>query len=241
VSPWFHGVAEREHEIQNPTSAAKIRLLGERMRLGPDARVLDVAAGRGGPALVLAHRFGCRVTCVERDPDFAAAARSRAEAAGLEDLVDVVVADAATHPYDEEAFDAALCLGASFVWGGLEQTLAALQPAVHQPGYLAIGEPFWRVWPLRPDVDDEGWVALDATVERFESSGVPLVSLIAASEDDWDRYESLHWQACEEWLAENPQHPESEGIRDTHLRWKSHYLRRQRGLLGWAIFIGWKR
>ena len=51
--PWYPEVAERDHDIQDPTSPEKIRELGERMRLGPESRVLDVACGRAGPAIVL--------------------------------------------------------------------------------------------------------------------------------------------------------------------------------------------
>ena len=113
MSPWYFGVAEREHDIQNPTSAAKILLAGERMRLGPGSHALDVASGRGGPALVLAREFGCRLTCVERDPGFAAVAEERARAAELAHLIEVVNADAAEATFETGAYDAALCLGAS--------------------------------------------------------------------------------------------------------------------------------
>ena len=41
--PWYYAVAERDHDIQNPTSRDKIRLLGELLRLGPDTNVLDIA------------------------------------------------------------------------------------------------------------------------------------------------------------------------------------------------------
>jgi hypothetical protein len=51
---WWFGVIEARHELQNPTSPDKILLLGERLGLGPDSHVLDLAAGRGGPALLLA-------------------------------------------------------------------------------------------------------------------------------------------------------------------------------------------
>ena len=74
---WWHAVVESEHELMNPTSADKIRLLGERLGLGSDSRVLDIASGHSGPAIVLAREFGCRVTCVERAPEFLAAARDR--------------------------------------------------------------------------------------------------------------------------------------------------------------------
>ena len=42
---------------------------------------------------------------------------------------------------------------------------------------------------------------LTATAERFTATGLALTGIIAASEDDWDRYESPHWRAMEEWLA----------------------------------------
>jgi SAM-dependent methyltransferase len=239
--PWYFAVAESQHELQNPTSAEKIRLLGERMRLDASSRVLDVASGRGGPALVLADAFGCRVRCVERAPEFAEAARRRVREAGLEELVEIVEQDARHYAIEAARYDAALCLGASFVWDGLDGTLAALAPGVREGGYVAVGEPYWRRWPLPDGVESEGYVPLADTVERIEAHGLPVVSVIAASEDDWDRYETLHWRSLEEWLAGHADDPDAVTIRAEYERWKSHYLRVGRDLLGWAIFVGWKR
>jgi cyclopropane fatty-acyl-phospholipid synthase-like methyltransferase len=142
--PWYFGIAERDHEIQNPTSAEKIRLLGERLRLGPSSHVLDVACGKAGPAVILAREFGCRVTGVERAPEFAAAARERVASAHLDQLVEVVERDATEFELEPERFDVAMCLGASFVWAGLEGTLAALVPTVRPGGHVVVGEPYWR-------------------------------------------------------------------------------------------------
>jgi hypothetical protein len=61
--------------------------------------------------------------------------------------------------------------------------------------------------------------------------------MIAASEDDWDRYETLHWLALEEWLAANPDDPEAEEFRERGRRQRERYLRWTRSLLGWAIFV----
>ena len=238
---WYYGVAEREHALQNPTSAEKIRLAGERMRLGPRSRVVDLAAGRGGPAIVLADAFRCRITCVERAPEFTAVAGERVRDAGLQELIEVVEADARAFPLEPEAYDAALCIGASFVWEGLGGTLDALAPAVRQAGYVCVGEPYWRVWPRPDDSDDEGYVGLAETVERIEAHGLPVISLLAASDDDWDRYETLHWQAVEEWLVEHPEDPDAERIAADYRRWKDEYLRVTRDRLGWAIFVAWKR
>jgi SAM-dependent methyltransferase len=238
--PWYYAVAERDHDIQDPTSAEKIRQLGSLLRLDPQSRVLDVACGKAGPALVLAQEFGCRILGVERAPDFVAAGRERIATAGLGDHIEIIEGDASAFPLEPEAWDAALCLGASFVYSDLKGTLAALVPAVRPGGFVAVGEPYWREWPLPPGVDDEGWVTLPDTVGRFEAAGLAPVGLIAASDDDWDRYESLHWRALEEWLAANPDDPEAPGIRARHETSRDAYLRNQRRLLGWAIFAGRK-
>ena len=82
-----------------------------------------VGQGRPG-AILLAREFGCRITCVERAPEFTAVARERREPrradrggrGGREGFP-----DRAGH------YDAALCLGASFACGGLVETLEALE------------------------------------------------------------------------------------------------------------------
>jgi SAM-dependent methyltransferase len=238
---WWHAVVEAEHEFQNPTSEEKIRLLGDQLGLEPDSRVLDVASGRGGPALVLAREFGCRLTCVERAPEFLADARERIKEAELEDRIELVEADAAT--FELGRYDAALCIGATFVYGGLVPTLERLRAAAP---LVAVGEPYWRSWPLPPEPEltdslprtaEEEWLPLPETIERAESAGVRVVSLIASSEDDWDRYESLHWQTLDSWLAENPDDPQAEEFRARGAADRDRYLRWERAVMGWAIFV----
>jgi SAM-dependent methyltransferase len=236
--PWYYAVAERDHDLQDPTSPEKIRQLGGHLRLGRGTRVLDIGCGKAGPALVLAQTFDCTITGVERAPEFVAVARERVTRAGLEARIEVVEADAAAYPLEPDAWDVALCLGASFVFGGLEGTLEALAPTVRPGGFLAVGEPFWKEGPLPREIDDdEGFVTLPETVARIEAAGLAPVGLIAASDDDWDRYESLHWRAVEEWLEENPGDPDATEIRERHRAARDHYLRFQRRLLGWAIFV----
>jgi precorrin-6B methylase 2 len=239
--PWFHAVAERHHELQNPTSVDKIRLLGERLRLGPETQLLDVASGKCGPAVVLAGEFGCRITAIERAPEFVAAARERVAAAGLSDRIELVEQDAAEAELGRGRYDVAMCLGASFVWDGLAGTMAALAPATRDGGAVVVGEPYWRRWPLPEGVDAQGYVTLAETVRRFDAAGLVPEGLIASSEDDWDRYESLHWRALEDWLAQSPQDPDAPRIRELHERYRDEYLSWGRELLGWAIFVGRRR
>jgi SAM-dependent methyltransferase len=237
---WWHAVVESEHELMNPTSADKIRLLGGRLGLGPGSHVLDIASGHSGPALLLGQEFGCRVTCVERAPEFLAAARQRIGEAELEDRIELVEADAAT--FELGHYDAALCLGATFVYGGLVPTLERLRTAAP---LLGVGEPYWRSWPLPPEPEsdadrrtaEDDWLPLPETIARAESTGVRVVSLIASSEEDWDRYESLHWQTLDRWLATNPGHPQAEEFRARGAADRNRYLRWERAVMGWAIFV----
>jgi SAM-dependent methyltransferase len=213
--PWYYAVAERDHEVQNPTNAEKIALLGNYLRLTAESRVIDLACGKGGPAILLASTFGCTVLGIERAP---------------------VEADAHAYPFEPSSWDAALCLGATFVWDDLAGTLAALTPAVRPGGHVAVGEPYWRQWPLPRGTDDQGYVALRETVAKIEAAGLALEGVIASSEDDLDHYESQHWRALEEWLAENPRDPDAAEIRQRHEQARDNYLSFQRELLGWAIF-----
>ena len=243
VIPRYFVVAEATHEIQNPTSPEKLLRLGLLLGLGPNSHVLDVASGRGGPALLLAREYGCTWHGVELSPDFHAVAVERVAAAGLEDRVTFELGDAAHTSHEAESYDAALCLGASFVYGSLADTADALVPTVRPGGFVVVGEPYWRRLPLPADYEDrtQPWTTLEGTVAVFETSGLPVVSVIASSEDDWDRYETLHWQAAERWLAQNADDADAPHIRSRHEQSKRTYLRHQREHLGWAIFVGWKR
>jgi SAM-dependent methyltransferase len=238
---WPWEIVERDHEIQNATSPEKIRLLGEHLRLTPASRVLDIACGKAGPALILASTFGCHILGIEVREGFAAEARTRIAAAGLESLIEVRTADAATVPLQPGAWDVALCIGAAFVWGTIADAAATLHPAVRAGGAVAIGEPFWRQLPPPEGAHEGDFVSLAETVARFEGAGFATTGIIAASDDDWDRYYSLHWRAVEEWLLEAPNHPDAAEIRARHEERRARYFRVDRAALGWAIFTGLRR
>lgn len=237
---WSWEVAERDHEIQNPMSAEKIRLLGAYLRLTSESRVVDLACGKGGPARVLASNYGCQIVGVEQRSTFADEARARIAEDGLESLVDVHTADAAEFPLEPGSFDAALCLGAAFVWGTIAEAAAALWPAVRPGGFIAIGEPFWRAFPPPAGAHPGEFVSLQETLGRFEGVGLATTGLIAASQDDWDHYRSLEWQAIEEWLAAEPDHPDAAAVRTQHQERRKRYFQVDRAALDWAIFVGRK-
>ncbi len=83
--------------------------LGTLLELGPDKRVLDVAAGQGASALYLGQRFGCEVLGVDYGGDSVRKANEAATAAGLGRLVRFRQGDAERLLVDDASFDAVLC------------------------------------------------------------------------------------------------------------------------------------
>lgn len=84
--------------------------LGVLLGLGPDSRVLDVAAGRGTSAIFLAKRFGCQVVGVDYSARNVALAEDVADVDGIGDRVTFVRGDAERLGHiAADSFDAVLC------------------------------------------------------------------------------------------------------------------------------------
>jgi SAM-dependent methyltransferase len=81
------------------------RELLEAARIEADDRVLDVGAGLGGSARLLAAAVGCRVDCVEMSADYCAGAELLNRLTGLADRVAVRQGSALDLPYPDRSFD----------------------------------------------------------------------------------------------------------------------------------------
>jgi ubiquinone/menaquinone biosynthesis C-methylase UbiE len=87
---------------------AAVEALARRAAIAPGMAVLDVCAGLGGPARVLAHRFGARVTGVDLTHSRCAAGARLSALVRLQALVRHVRGDAQRLPFRARAFDAAV-------------------------------------------------------------------------------------------------------------------------------------
>lgn len=94
-------------------TADEFRSFGEWLGLGGNRQVLEVACGSGGPDLFLARTFDCRVIGVDNNPNGIATANQLAHAAKMTERVRFQVADANDRlPFDDESFDAIICIDA---------------------------------------------------------------------------------------------------------------------------------
>jgi ubiquinone/menaquinone biosynthesis C-methylase UbiE len=96
-------------ESFHPGGLALTEQLAERLRLSPECRVLDIAAGRGASALHLADRFGCEVVGVDLSARAMGEARDVARQRASQSRASFVCADAEHLPFADGSFDALLC------------------------------------------------------------------------------------------------------------------------------------
>src|SRR3546814_3487730 len=75
--------------------------------------VLDVGAGIGGPARVVAAEFGAQVTALDLTPALCEANRVLTALVGLADRVTVVEGDATDLRFEDAAFDRVVSIHAS--------------------------------------------------------------------------------------------------------------------------------
>ena len=123
-------------------------------------RVLDVGGGLGGPARVLASRFGCRVTVIDLTPSFVEAAQMLTDRVGLGDVVTHELGDALELPYDDASFDVVWTQNSGMNIADKARLYAGFHRVVRPGGTLAFQEPtagevspptFPLMWADEPD------------------------------------------------------------------------------------------
>ncbi|MGD9697326.1 MAG: methyltransferase domain-containing protein [Thermoleophilia bacterium] len=93
----------------HPGGLALTRRLAARLSLAAGRRVLDVAAGRGTSALMLARELGVTVQGVDASAANCVLADGAARSAGLAEQAAFCAGDAVVLPFPDAQFDAVLC------------------------------------------------------------------------------------------------------------------------------------
>ena len=232
-------ISERYIELVNPTTPEKVVKLGDVLGLRENSRVIDFGCGYAEALVLWAERFGIQGTGIDVREHACERARQKVATHGLSERIEIVCANGAQYAFEENVFDAATCLGASFIWGDFRKTVQAMRRAVHPSGRLGIGEPYWRRDCVPPE-----YAARNPSFQRetdllriAREEGFDLGYVLRSSHDDWDRYQADNWRGLLTWLEENPGHPEREQV-TAHLRAnQDDYLRYGREYLGWAMYV----
>ena len=233
-------ISHKYLEILNPSSHEKILAVGDVLNLDSDSRVIDFGSGKGEMLALWAEKFGISGTGVDISEQFCETAITMIKERSLDDRIEIVVANGSEYMTDE-IYDAGLCIGATFIWGGFKETIQAMKKYVKPEGKLAIGEVYW----LKSDIPQEylngsappGTLYEHEILQVSNEEGYDIEYMVRASLDDWDRYNTGNWRGMVRWINDNPEHPERQDVIDRLRKNQDDYLRYEREYLGWAIYV----
>jgi SAM-dependent methyltransferase len=239
----FYDITHREHVVCNPTSEDKLTRLVGLLRLAAEARVVDIACGKGELLIRLAKAYGIRGIGVDISPFCIADAQRQLQVRMPGAKVAFCQMNGSDFkPEAPRSLALASCIGASWVFGGHAQTLDALSGMVAPGGWVIVGEPYWLQEPSEEylaasAVNRNGFGTHSGNVEAGEVRGLELVHTFVSSKDDWDQYEGLQWYATAEYARSHPDDPDLPELLERVAKAKVVYLRWGRDIVGWAIYV----
>jgi len=239
----FYDITHRRHLVCNPIGADKLDDVIELLDLERGARVVDIACGKGETLVRLVERYGVSGVGVDVSPFCIALSRRRLRERVPGAEVELLQMDGAEYrPPSPGWFHLAMCLGASFVFGGHRQTLRALREMTAERGLVLVGEPFWLREPekeylLAEEMGRDAVATHRGNVAIGEEEGLVPLYAAASSLDEWDRYETLQWRAADEYASEHPDDPDLPELLARVARGRETYLGWGRDTLGWALYL----
>ena len=235
----FFSAIDSHLETLSPSSPNKLMLLAEYCGVRDGSRILDLGSGKGHLLRVWAKRWEIEGVGVDINPASVAAAREGAAAEGVARHL-TFVRGAARDFAADAPFDVVTCT-APFVIGSYQEAAAWMSARTKKGGALALGDEYLPA-PLPEHVDANvgDYRTLEELNATLEGEGLFLTGMIAASQDDWDRYASGGWRACYDWLRDNPHHPDRDEVARCIKQGLKTHLMFVRQYLGWALLVARK-
>lgn len=246
---WKHyDITHKDHIICNPMSSEKLDELVEILNLDEGSKILDIACGKGEFIIRLVKRYNVSAIGVDLSPYYIREAKKKIETIIPNSDVQLIEKDGAQYePEQSESFDMASCLGASWIFKNHEGTLKYLIKQVKKGGIIIAGEPYWKTRPseeylikAKEVYDSEEFGDFGSHFENVrtgEKLGLTLIYCLVSNGDDWDRYLNLQWNAIDKYIRANPKDPDNLEIEEKISKERELYLRWERELFGWAIYL----
>ena len=149
-----------------------------------------------------------------------------------------MVADASIQT--PRAAEAAICVGASQIWGDHSAALSALRAMMPAGGRVVYGDAVWTQDPTAGALE-----ALDAApcdygtladlVDIAVYWGFHPLQIGQATMEEWDAFESGYSWGFERWLMSHPDdHSHAANVRNMAAHHRTKWLRGYRGILGFG-------
>jgi hypothetical protein len=238
----YDSITHAEHDLLFPLPKTKLDTVIELLGLDGNARVLDLAAGKGEQFLRILERYRCRGDAVEPSPLYQAFMRAEVAQRLQPEQARLIESEAYEFEVESESYDLILCF-ANRPFGDLRETFARAWAMVHTGGQLLLGEYHWMDDEPDPDYIDFLGCGEDAfsTHEDVVALGVkedftPTYQT-TATRDEIDHYESLSTLAAERWLRGNPGDAHAAAVRERARKWRDAYLKWGRYELGFGLYL----
>jgi len=227
----------------NPMNEEKFEKLCRLFRLEREASVLDVACGKGEFLTRLVELYGIVGVGVDISPYCIKNCLEKKGRRVPKASIDFIEMDGSRYKPDSyESFDLAMCIGASWVYGGHRGTLQALKKMTKPGGLIAVGEPFWVKEPSEEylkakELKKEEFGTHYDNVKLGEEEGLICLYTIVSNHDDWDHYETLQWWTVDDYVRANPDDSDNPELLERTRAGKESYLRWGRDTQGWAVYV----
>ncbi len=239
----YYDIVHQRHSVMNPVDETKLERLYDLLELNPSGRVIDIGCGKGEMLIRLAEKYDIKGLGIDKSPYCVREAEKRKRQRIPQANLKFLEMDGAHYkPESREPSDLTMCIGATWIYGGYKNTVRALDGMTRSPGFVMVGEPFWRTSPPQEYLQSEGLSADSfdthhGNVTTGELEGLRLVFTLVSSKEDWDRSEGLHWSAAAGYALAPPEDTDLEELMACDSKERESYLRWGRDTLGWAIYL----
>jgi SAM-dependent methyltransferase len=183
----YYDIIHQRHSVMNPVDESKLECLYDLLELKRNARVIDIGCGKGEMLIRLAEKYDIKGLEIDKSPYCVREAeRRKRQRVPQSDLRFLEMDGEQYKPESGESSDLTMCIGATWIYGGYKNTLRALGGMTRSPGFVMVGEPFWRTNPPQEYLQSEGLSADSfdtnhGNVRTGESEGRRLVFTLVSS------------------------------------------------------------
>jgi len=195
-----------------------VRLIKKQMPISEDAKILDLACGKGAVSINIAKELGANVYGFDLIPEFIEYASQKAKELNVDALCHFACDDANEVVDAEKNYDCVIFGAAGNVLGTPQETLAKLLKTIKSNGYILIDEAY-----LPDDGDNEDvkyknydYLTHQQWLRLFKDNGLKLVEEMSNDgEYDFDSDNKAIAARANELIAK---HPEKRAIFERYIQ-----------------------
>ncbi|GAB4545981.1 MAG: hypothetical protein OHK0023_05070 [Anaerolineae bacterium] len=239
----FSAIAHSLHTYHSPVHPTQVDYLIDLMRLSPTDRVFDAGCGSGAYLIRIAEKTGARGVGVDISPYAIETARTEAARRVPQHPLEFVESHIDAYTVTSEAFEAALCIGATHLYHTWQGAIDVLSKIIKRGGQMLIGDLYWKQPPSESFLALMGGMARDEMhsytemVQALVTSGLTPLYVADSSLADWDHYEWLYRYAVIRHLQAHPDDAEAQVFRQRSDSIMDRFLTGGREFFGFMVCL----